>query len=310
MHLQLPINFNIRGTKLDIIPQLFRIELKKHKKKEYYKREIEKDQYDDNSEELLSFNNNKEDLITIGNVKINLRQYYGNYDLNEYKEIYGIISNVLTKKIKSVSGINQRFSINILLKQLAKEYNEDINDIAPLLPKNTNESHKKKTLKTLNDLIIKYSDDPQQQQQIEPDPVIKGNYCNHIIPISILPILFNKIAIVLGLVRYDNNLYVNQIFDDFNIAYLQSQINDFNIDNGAIDYQIKIMNENNQYFKKLYQVYAFKQLKHIKNVNKELKEKKKNNRKRKREEREEREEEEVEVLSIKRKKLTSEEELL
>ena len=245
MHVQIPIVFNIRGHKREIIPELFQIILSQKKKKVFYQKkmeELEIETEDDDENNNISIINNN-----YGKPKLNLREYYGNYDINEYKEIYGIISTVLTKKIKKIKGINKRFSINVLLNKIAKKYGEDVNNIAPLLPKNNS-----KTKKPSSNLCSLLYEKP------ELDNSIKGSYSNHIIPISILPLLFDEIAVFLGPGRLDNDLFVNQIFDDFNNDYIRSQINDYNIDNRMMDMQIDVMNENNLFLKRLYQKFAFK----------------------------------------------------
>jgi hypothetical protein len=247
MQSQIPIVFRVRGVECTIIPHLFSITLTPKKKKKHYKKALEEQQ--DPHEH------------PVNTIQLNLRDYYGNYDINEYKEIYGVLSQSITDVIRSVSGVNQRFSTNKLLNDIAKDNDQIIDNIAPLFQK-TKVKHKK----VIDNLAVLLLTKDQ-----EPEPVInKGNYLNRIVPISILPILFDKIANFLGPGRIDNTLFVSEIFDKFNIDYIRSQINDYHIDESMVATQIDVMNQNNNILKRLYQRQAFKYYAYIRRTQKKL----------------------------------------
>lgn len=238
MQFNIPIDFLVRGVQCTITPHLYSITLTSKKKKKYYEKAI-------NEQNDTTYNN------TTNKFKINLREYYGNYDINEYKEICGILSKSLTDEIRSVEGVNQRFSINKLLKEISIHYDEDINDIAPLLQRC--KAKQVKPTGNLADMLNEEEDSPT-----DPVPIIKGNYRNRIIPISILPILFDRIASFLGLGRKDNTLFVTEIFDEFREDYIRSQINDYHIDDSMVKIQVDVMKENNRILQRMYQRQAFK----------------------------------------------------
>src|SRR4029079_4684073 len=81
--------------------------------------------------------------------------------------------------------------------------------------------------------------------------------------------------IFLGPGRADNDLFGPIGFHTFNMEYIKSQINDYNIDNTMITMQIDVMNENNSLIIKLHQKFAYKYLSGLRKEQRKLQKNKK-----------------------------------
>lgn len=297
------LEFYIRGQEKQITPSLYEFKIPPRTKSKLFEKQLyEINQINSIEEELII---DEEERFDDEEEIINLRPYlilkeydpsFARKSMDQQKQlIYGVLSDELTRIIRSAEGSNQRFSIFSILKDLSQKYNIEITDMAPRLvskrdnislvdlllkkkkKKKKNNNNKKNKIIYNEDVslidLLKDNEEEKSSSYDDEDEEVqekqKKEYYSlknpYIIPVAILPIIFNEIAINQGLVRFTNTICVNQIFDEFIDKYNDSMdydlINSEVVNYHMIKQQIKILKINNNFIKYLYQRLAFKYLK-------------------------------------------------